>query len=36
PAPRPLYSVLDTAKYHALGGPEMLPWKEALRKYLES
>lgn len=36
PAPRPLYSVLDTAKYHALGGPAMLPWKESLRKYLES
>ncbi|MDO4551721.1 MAG: dTDP-4-dehydrorhamnose reductase [Planctomycetia bacterium] len=35
-APRPLYSVLDTSKYHALGGPPMLPWKESLKKYLQS
>lgn len=34
PAPRPLYSVLDTAKYHALGGPAMLNWQESLRRYL--
>ena len=31
PAPRPEYSVLDTAKYHALGGaPAMPTWQEAL------
>lgn len=35
PAPRPLYSVLDTSKYHALGGPAMLPWQESLRQYLK-
>lgn len=35
PAPRPLYSVLDTAKYHALGGPKMLDWHESLKRYLE-
>ncbi|MBN2577816.1 MAG: dTDP-4-dehydrorhamnose reductase [Pirellulales bacterium] len=34
PAPRPAYSVLDTAKYHALGGPAMPDWKEALAEYL--
>lgn len=34
PAPRPAYSVLDTSKYHALGGPEMLSWQAALAKYL--
>ena len=33
-APRPRYSVLDTAKYHALGGPVMPPWQSALADYL--
>ncbi|HEX5442780.1 MAG TPA: dTDP-4-dehydrorhamnose reductase [Pirellulales bacterium] len=36
PAPRPLYAVLDTGKYHALGGPAMLTWQEALAEYLQS
>ncbi len=35
PAPRPLYSVLDTAKYHALGGPVMPQWQDALAEYLK-
>lgn len=33
-APRPSYSVLDTGKYHALGGPVMPTWQEALGEYL--
>jgi dTDP-4-dehydrorhamnose reductase len=34
-APRPTYSVLDTAKYHALAGaPPMPGWQEALAEYL--
>ncbi len=33
-AARPLYSVLDTTKYHALGGPAMPDWKEALAEYM--
>lgn len=33
-APRPSYSVLDTSKYHALGGPAMPTWQEALGEYL--
>ncbi|QDT66746.1 dTDP-4-dehydrorhamnose reductase [Calycomorphotria hydatis] len=33
-APRPKYSVLDTAKYHALGGPRMPAWTSAIAKYL--
>jgi dTDP-4-dehydrorhamnose reductase len=32
-APRPAYSVLDTTKYHTLGGPAMPHWKDALREY---
>jgi len=35
PAPRPAYSVLDTTKYHRLGGPAMPDWKEALAEYFE-
>ena len=35
-APRPGYSVLDTAKYHALGGPPMPSWQEALRERLQA
>lgn len=34
PAPRPPYSVLDTNKYRALGGPELPPWDQALAEYL--
>jgi dTDP-4-dehydrorhamnose reductase len=33
-APRPAYSVLDTTKYHALGGPAMPDWKTALAECL--
>lgn len=33
-ARRPAYSVLDTAKYHALGGPAMPDWKTALAEYV--
>jgi dTDP-4-dehydrorhamnose reductase len=33
--PRPYYSVLDTTKYHSLGGPEMPDWKAALKEYFE-
>ena len=36
PAPRPRYSVLDTSRYHALGGPEMPRWNTALTDYLSS
>lgn len=35
-APRPAYSVLGTAKYHALGGPPMPTWQGALAEYLQS
>lgn len=35
-APRPLYSVLNTRKYAALGGPPMRSWQEALRHCLAS
>jgi dTDP-4-dehydrorhamnose reductase len=34
-APRPAYSVLDTAAYHRLGGPTMPDWQEALVEYFE-
>jgi dTDP-4-dehydrorhamnose reductase len=33
-APRPAYSVLDTAKYHALRGPAMPDWRTALAEYI--
>lgn len=33
-APRPGYSVLDTSKYRARGGPAMPTWQEALGEYL--
>jgi dTDP-4-dehydrorhamnose reductase len=33
PAPRPAYSVLDTAAYHRLGGPAMPEWNAALAEY---
>ncbi len=37
PAPRPLYSLLDTAKYHALPGcPPMPSWRNALNDYLSA
>lgn len=36
PAPRPRYSVLDTSKFRALGGPEMPEWREALGEYLRT
>jgi dTDP-4-dehydrorhamnose reductase len=32
-APRPADSVLDTSKYHSLGGPEMPHWKIGLEEY---
>ncbi|MEX2118272.1 MAG: dTDP-4-dehydrorhamnose reductase [Pirellulales bacterium] len=35
-APRPLYSVLDTSKYQASGGPAMPSWQEAVGEYLAS
>ncbi len=34
-APRPSYSVLDTSKYHALSGPVMPDWQDALAEYLD-
>ena len=33
-APRPHYSVLDTSKYLALGGPGLPPWQDGLAEYL--
>jgi len=33
-APRPAYSVLDTGKYHSLGGPAMPDWRSALAECL--
>jgi dTDP-4-dehydrorhamnose reductase len=33
-APRPGYSLLATSKYHALGGPAIPSWQEALAEYL--
>lgn len=34
PAPRPSYSVLDTAKYDALPGPALRSWQIALADYI--
>jgi dTDP-4-dehydrorhamnose reductase len=34
PAARPRYSVLDTARYRALGLPPLRPWRAALREML--
>jgi dTDP-4-dehydrorhamnose reductase len=34
PAPRPTYSVLDTARYASLTGHTLRPWRDALREYL--
>ena len=34
PAPRPAYSLLDTSKYHSLGGPELPSWQAALAEFL--
>lgn len=34
-APRPGYSVLDAGKYHALGGPPMPSWQQALAERLQ-
>lgn len=34
-APRPSYSVMDTGKYGALGGPALRSWDAALADYLE-
>ena len=33
--PRPSYSVLDTRKAEEVIGRRMLPWREALKKYIE-
>jgi dTDP-4-dehydrorhamnose reductase len=35
-AARPAYSVLDTSKYHALGGPRLPSWDVALAEYLRA
>jgi dTDP-4-dehydrorhamnose reductase len=35
PAPRPAYSVLDTAKFTALTGQQPRPWPQGLHAYLE-
>jgi len=35
PAPRPLYSVLDTSRYVAVAGAPLRMWEEALDEYLE-
>jgi dTDP-4-dehydrorhamnose reductase len=35
PAPRPRYSVLDTARLETLIGRRLPPWRDGLRRYLE-
>jgi dTDP-4-dehydrorhamnose reductase len=35
-APRPLYAVLDTSKYHSLGGPSLPAWQQAVAEYLQT
>jgi len=35
PAPRPAYSVMDPAAYHALGGPPMPHWLQGLADYMQ-
>lgn len=34
PAARPAFSVLDTTRYHRLGGPAMPTWQAALAEYI--
>ncbi|MFH0960634.1 MAG: dTDP-4-dehydrorhamnose reductase [Pseudomonadota bacterium] len=34
PAPRPLYSVLDTSKFETLTGMKLRSWEDALQEYL--
>jgi dTDP-4-dehydrorhamnose reductase len=34
PAARPSFSVLDTSRYHRLGGPAMPDWHKALAEYI--
>jgi len=36
PADRPRYSVLDTSKYRALGGPPLPSWQEALGEFFST
>ncbi len=36
PAPRPVYSVLSTAAWQALGEPALPPWQEAVSAYVAS
>jgi len=36
PAPRPVYSVLDTSRLTSLLGRSMKPWQDALARYLEA
>ncbi|MHC4135940.1 MAG: sugar nucleotide-binding protein [Planctomycetota bacterium] len=36
PAPRPAYSVLDCSRLSRPRGATLAPWREALRRYLES
>ena len=36
PAPRPLYSVLDTSKFERFTGMKMRSWEEAVREYIST
>jgi dTDP-4-dehydrorhamnose reductase len=36
PAPRPLYSVLDTSKFERFTGMKMRSWDEAVREYIST